>query len=91
MIHSELCSACSGPLQLGVGLVLYRFKIIFYKSSSKTKFYSECLASRLRHSVRGLSTVVTTIVRPTRIVLRVSLDMWRPVVHSSKSLFRNLT
>ena len=22
MIHSELCSACSGPLQLGVGIVL---------------------------------------------------------------------
>ena len=22
MIHSELCSACGGPLQLGVGLVI---------------------------------------------------------------------
>ena len=26
MIHSELCSACSGPLQLGVGLVIYTNK-----------------------------------------------------------------
>ena len=26
MIHLELCSACSGSLQLGVGLVLILFK-----------------------------------------------------------------
>ena len=28
MIHSELCSACGGPLQLSVGLVLFTVIVV---------------------------------------------------------------
>ena len=33
MIHSELCSACGGPLQLGVGLVYLLIIIVKYNST----------------------------------------------------------
>ena len=36
MIHSELCSACGGPLQLGVGLVFLSFHILFFPFSPST-------------------------------------------------------
>ena len=34
MIHSELCSACGGPLQLGVGLVIIFTKLHFHSGSA---------------------------------------------------------
>ena len=44
MIHSELCSACGGPLQLGVGLVFISNK---YSCTSHKKKPLRKLMSRL--------------------------------------------
>ena len=41
MIHSELCSACGGPLQLGVGLVLFIIMSIIKHSTNFLKT-AEC-------------------------------------------------
>ena len=44
MIHSELCSACGGPLQLGVGLVNY---LINYLTKTDTHEEENCMIAML--------------------------------------------
>ena len=74
MIHSELCSACGGPLQLGIGLVSLKNDRLL--SEARALIVYMCAGQMRRPKIPESTIVFKAFSRSRKVVLDIKLTVY---------------